>query len=169
MFASDQEIQLYKSGTLKLPEQKKPSPDAKKIAIIGGGPAGSTAAGDLADKGFAVTLYEARDSAGGMLYCGIPRYRLPKEILDYEVELIKRKGVTIHLNCSIGKDKSFSELKKEHDAVFTAAGITHEQVWIQHLPQQNQDFVVASYETSDPKQSFKLLATSTEPWAVKFR
>ena len=58
---------------------------------------------------------------------------------------------------------------KEHDAVFMAAGITHEQVWIQHLPQQNQDFVVASYETSDPEQSFKVLATSKEPWAVKFR
>ena len=58
---------------------------------------------------------------------------------------------------------------KEHDAVFMAAGITHEQVWIQHLPQQNQDFAVASYETSDPEQSFKVLATSNEPWAVKFR
>jgi len=54
---------------------------------------------------------------------------------------------------------------KEHDAVFMTAGITHEQVWIQHMPQQNQDFVVASYETSDPEQSFKVLATSKEPWA----
>ena len=59
---------------------------------------------------------------------------------------------------------------KEHDAVFMAAGITHEQVWIQHLPQQqNQDFAVACYETSDPEQSFKVLATSNKPWAVKFR
>ena len=58
---------------------------------------------------------------------------------------------------------------KEHDAVFMTAGITREQVWIQHMPQQNQDFVVASYETSDPEQSFKVLATSGEPWAVKFR
>jgi hypothetical protein len=58
---------------------------------------------------------------------------------------------------------------KEHDAVFMAAGITHEQVWIQHLPQQNQDFAVVCYETSDPEQSFKVLATSDEPWAAKFR
>ena len=58
---------------------------------------------------------------------------------------------------------------KEHDTVFKLAGISREQVWIQHLPQQNQDFVVASYETSDPEQSFKVLATSKEPWAVKFR
>ena len=58
---------------------------------------------------------------------------------------------------------------KEHDTVFRSAGISREQVWIQHLPQQNQDFVVASYETSDPEHSFKVLATSKEQWAVKFR
>ena len=58
---------------------------------------------------------------------------------------------------------------KEHDTVFMTAGITHEQVWIQHLPQQNQDFAVVCYETSDPEQSFKVLATSDEPWAAKFR
>ena len=59
---------------------------------------------------------------------------------------------------------------KEHDTVFMAAGISREQVWIQHMPQQqNQDFAIASYETSDPEQSFKVLATSNEPWAAKFR
>ena len=58
---------------------------------------------------------------------------------------------------------------EEHDAIFMTAGITHEQVWIQHLPQQNQDFAVVCYETSYPEQSFKVLATSKEPWAVKFR
>jgi hypothetical protein len=58
---------------------------------------------------------------------------------------------------------------KEHDAVFSDAGITREQVWIQHLPQQNQDFVIASYETNDPEESFKVLATSNKPWAAKFR
>ena len=121
-FASDQEIILYKTGRLKLPEQKNPLSDARKVAVVGGGPAGLTAAGDLADKGFAVTIYESRDSAGGMLYCGIPRYRLPKDILDYEVELIKRKGVKIVLNCTIGKNKTFSELKKENEAVFISAG-----------------------------------------------
>jgi hypothetical protein len=56
---------------------------------------------------------------------------------------------------------------KEHDAVFEAAGVSREQVWIQHLPQG--DFAVASYETNNPEQSFKVLATSNEPWAVKFR
>jgi hypothetical protein len=56
---------------------------------------------------------------------------------------------------------------KEYDAVFMTAGISREQVWIQHMPQQNQDFVVASYETSDPEQSFKVLAISKEPWGCK--
>ena len=56
---------------------------------------------------------------------------------------------------------------KEHDTIFKLAGISREQVWIQHLPQQNQDFVVASYETSDPEQSFKVLATSKEPWVER--
>ena len=58
---------------------------------------------------------------------------------------------------------------KEHDAVFKAAGITREQVWIQHFPEQEQDFAIASYETNNPEQSFKVLATSNEPWAIKFR
>ena len=121
-FASDREIEMYKSGMLKLPEPKNLPAEAKKIAIVGGGPAGLTAAGDLADKGFAVTIYESKESPGGMLYCGIPRYRLPKDILDYEVELIKRKGVKIILNCTIGRDKTISDLRKENKAVFISAG-----------------------------------------------
>src|SRR5919202_5489635 len=58
---------------------------------------------------------------------------------------------------------------KEHDDVFKAAGISREQVWIQYSSKQGGDFAVASYETDNPEQSFKVLATSNEPWAVKFR
>ncbi len=121
-FASDEEMKLYKSGELKLPEEKIPASNAKKIAIIGAGPAGLTAAGDLAEKGFAVTVYESRPSAGGMLLYGIPQYRLPKEILDFEVELIRRKGVTFLYNYAIGKDKTIDDLKKENDILFVSAG-----------------------------------------------
>jgi heterodisulfide reductase subunit A-like polyferredoxin len=121
-FASDQEIKLVKSGELAMPEGKTPAINAKKIAIIGAGSSGLTAAGDLADKGFAVTVYEAKNTAGGMLYWGIPQYRLPKDILDYEIELIRRKGVKIVLNCCIGKDKTITELQKENDAVYISAG-----------------------------------------------
>jgi heterodisulfide reductase subunit A-like polyferredoxin len=121
-FASDQEMNLVRSGELALPEQKTPTEKAKKVAIIGAGPAGLTCAGDLADKGFAVSVFEAREAAGGMLRWGIPQYRLPKDILDYEIDLIKRKGVTIVLNCSIGKEKTIAELQNEFDAVFVGAG-----------------------------------------------
>lgn len=121
-FASDEEMKLVKSGELVLPGEKSPSADAKKIAIIGAGPSGLTAAGDLADKGFSVTVYEEKDTPGGMLYWGIPQYRLPKEILDYEIELIRRKGVNIVLNCRIGKDKTMKELQKENNAVYISAG-----------------------------------------------
>jgi heterodisulfide reductase subunit A-like polyferredoxin len=121
-FASDEEMKLIRSGELALPEQKILPATAKKVAVIGAGPSGLTAAADLADKGFAVTIYEARDTAGGMLYWGIPQYRLPKEILDYEIELIKRKGVKIVLNCRIGKDKTIDELRNENEAVYISAG-----------------------------------------------
>jgi heterodisulfide reductase subunit A-like polyferredoxin len=121
-FAADQEMQAIKSGELALPDEKTPAGDAKKIAIIGAGPSGLTAAGDLADKGFAVTIYEARNTAGGMLYWGIPQYRLPKDILDHEIELIRRRGVKIELNCCIGKDKTIDELQSENDAVYISAG-----------------------------------------------
>ncbi len=121
-FASDEEMKLVKSGKLKLPEEKSPGPDAKKVAIIGAGPSGLTAAGDLADIGFAVTVYEAKSIAGGMLYWGIPQYRLPKDILDYEIELIRRRGVKIILNCAVGKDIGFDELEKQYDAIYISAG-----------------------------------------------
>ncbi len=121
-FASDEEMRLVKTGALALPEQKRPPAKAKKVAIIGAGPSGLTAAGDLANMGFDVTIYEAGNTAGGMLYWGIPQYRLPKEILDYEIELIRRRGVKIVLNCVIGKDKTFDELRKENSAVYISAG-----------------------------------------------
>jgi heterodisulfide reductase subunit A-like polyferredoxin len=121
-FAADQEIAMVKAGELALPEEKSPAANALKVAIVGAGPAGLTAAGDLAGKGFAVTVYEASDTAGGMLRWGIPPYRLPKDILAYEVELIRRRGVRIVLNCRLGKDKTMEELRKENAAVFISAG-----------------------------------------------
>jgi heterodisulfide reductase subunit A-like polyferredoxin len=121
-FASDEEIRMIKSGEITLPEERTIPPDAKKVAVIGAGPSGLTAAADLADKGIAVTVYESRNTAGGMLYWGIPQYRLPKEILDYEIELIRRRGVKIVLNCIVGKDISFGDLQKDFDAVYISAG-----------------------------------------------
>ena len=121
-FASDKEIEMLAAGKLTLPEEKTPAADAKKVAIIGGGPAGLTAANDLADAGFAVTVYEAMNAAGGMLRWGIPGYRLPKKVLDHEIEIIRRKGVKFVYNCRIGREVTIETLQKNNDAVFISAG-----------------------------------------------
>ncbi len=121
-FASDKEMELLAAGEITLPEEKKSAADAKKVAIIGAGPAGLTAANDLADAGFAVTVYESRNKAGGMLRWGIPEYRLPKKVLDHEIEIIRRKGVNFVYNCAAGKNITFEELRKNNDAVLITAG-----------------------------------------------
>ncbi len=122
-FASDKEMEMIESGEISLPEEKKPAPDVKKVAVIGSGPAGLTVADDLADRGFAVTVYEALPEPGGMLRWGIPEYRLPKKVLNHEIELIRRKGVTFVLKCRVGKEISIEEIRKENAAVFIAVGV----------------------------------------------
>ena len=121
-FASDKEIEMLEAGELALPEERIPALGAKKVAVIGAGPAGLTAAADLADAGFAVTVYEAMNAAGGMLRWGIPEYRLPKKILDREIELIRRKGVKFVYNCRIGQDIAFQSLRDDFDAILLSAG-----------------------------------------------
>jgi NADPH-dependent glutamate synthase beta subunit-like oxidoreductase len=111
-------MKMVRSGELSLPDEVSPSAGARKIAVVGAGPAGLTAAADLADRGYAVTVYEASPEAGGMLRWGIPAYRLPKDVLDYEVELIRRKGITFIYNTRVGKDISMDELQRENEAVF---------------------------------------------------
>lgn len=121
-FASDKEMVMLESGELSLPEEKMPPPDAKKVAVIGAGPAGLTVANDLAEAGFAVTVYEALGAAGGMLRWGIPEYRLPKKVLNHEIEIIRRKGVTFVYNCCVGEDITMGQLRRDNDAIFIAAG-----------------------------------------------
>ncbi len=123
-FASDKEVEILASGKVSLPPEKKSAADAKKVAVVGAGPAGLTVANDLADKGYAVTVYEAQPAAGGMLRYGIPEYRLPKKVLDHEVELIRRKGVRFVFNCRVGNDVPLDQLRKDNDAVFLGSGAT---------------------------------------------
>ena len=85
----------------------------KSVAIIGSGPGGLTAAHDLALNGYNVTIFESAQKPGGMLRTGIPSYRLPKDILDKEINDIEKLGVTIKTNVTIGTDKKLSELKRE--------------------------------------------------------
>ncbi len=94
----------------------------KKVAIVGGGPAGLAAANDLALRGHVVTVFEAQDDAGGMLRYGIPEYRLPRETLRKEIDYIRRLGVDIKTRVRVGKDISIADIRKEYDAVFVGAG-----------------------------------------------
>ncbi|MDH5405841.1 MAG: FAD-dependent oxidoreductase, partial [Candidatus Aminicenantes bacterium] len=117
-FLADWEL---KHGPLPLPTVEKPKKE--KVAIIGSGPAGLSAAHDLALMGYKVTIFEALPVAGGMLRTGIPAYRLPRDILDYEIKRITDLGVEIKLNTSIGKDLTIDDLKKKgYKAIFIAIG-----------------------------------------------
>lgn len=100
-----------------------------KVAIVGSGPSGLTAAGDLAKLGYDVTIFEALHEAGGVLMYGIPQFRLPKEIVQYEIEQLKELGVKIEPNIVIGRTYTVDELLEEEgfSAVFigTGAGLPH--------------------------------------------
>ncbi len=94
----------------------------EKIAVVGAGPAGLTAARDLALRGYKVTVFEELNKAGGMLYWGIPSYRLPRNILDGEIDDIRKLGVEIRLNTRIGKDIPVAQLQKDYDYIYLATG-----------------------------------------------
>ncbi len=94
----------------------------KQIAIIGAGPSGLSCAHDLALRGHAATIFESSHVFGGMLYQGIPEYRLPRKLLQQEIRFIEDLGVEIRSNVTIGKDIHFSDLMKQYDAVFIGAG-----------------------------------------------
>ena len=94
----------------------------KSVAIIGGGPSGLTAAYYLAKEGHKPVIYEAMPELGGMLRYGIPQYRLPKEVLNKEIETIRNMGVDMFTNIKIGRDVELSHLREKYDAVYVAIG-----------------------------------------------
>lgn len=102
----------------------RPEPNGHKVAVIGAGPAGLTCAGDLAKKGYAVTIYEALHLAGGVLVYGIPEFRLPKSIVQKEVDSLKALGVDVECNSVIGKVLTIDELMDDmgYEAVFIGSG-----------------------------------------------
>lgn len=101
-----------------------PSPQSsgKTVAVVGCGPAGLTAAGELARKGHAVTIFEALHDTGGVLRYGIPEFRLPKSIIDVEVARLVELGVNIECNVIIGKTLTIEQLRQQFDAVFIGNG-----------------------------------------------
>ncbi|WP_456450705.1 NADPH-dependent glutamate synthase, partial [Palaeococcus sp. (in: euryarchaeotes)] len=95
---------------------------SQKVAIIGAGPAGLTAAGELAKMGYKVTIFEALHEAGGVLMYGIPEFRLPKAVVKKELETLRRLGVEIKTDHIVGRTVTLEELLEEYDAVFIGSG-----------------------------------------------
>ena len=123
---------------------KKAAPTGKKIAVVGSGPAGLTCAGDLAKMGHQVTIFEALHAPGGVLMYGIPEFRLPKKIVETEVEYIKKLGVEIKYDIIVGQTITVEELQQQYDAVFigTGAGLPR---WL-NIPGENLDGVYSANE-----------------------
>ena len=115
-FVADYEVKHHK-------EMKVKAPKGKKVAVIGSGPAGLTCAGELAKKGYQVTVYEALHELGGVLTYGIPEFRLPKKIVGYEIENVKRLGVEFVTDVVIGKTLTIDDLFADgYCAVFIGSG-----------------------------------------------
>lgn len=125
-----------------IPEMAPPT--GKKAAIVGSGPAGLTVAGELAKWGHEVTIYEALHQPGGVLMYGIPEFRLPKAIVNAEVDYVKRLGVKIIYDAVIGRYLTVDQLLEEYDSVFlgTGAGLPY----FMHIPGENLNGVYSANE-----------------------
>jgi glutamate synthase (NADPH) small chain len=123
---------------------QQPTKNGKRVAIVGSGPAGLTAAGDLAKLGYDVVVYEALHAPGGVLMYGIPEFRLPKIIVHSEVDYIKKLGVRVDYDIVVGKTVTVPELLEEFDAIFigTGAGLPN---WL-NIPGENLDGVYSANE-----------------------
>ncbi|MEI6564751.1 MAG: FAD-dependent oxidoreductase [bacterium] len=122
MYKMGKEKVIYK----KLIDEKQPA-TGKTIAIVGAGPAGLTAAFYLARLGHAVTVYDGHKKAGGIMRYGIPAYRLPRDVMDKEVDFIKKLGVRFVFETQVGKDIALNTLAKQNDAVILAIGAQEDQ------------------------------------------
>jgi len=112
----------FEAGKRDIPVPPVGPDKGKKVGIIGGGPAGLECALELRKAGYGVTIYEAHDRLGGMLYVGIPAYRLPKEELARETAIVEKMGIEVKYNTRVGKDISAKEIYDKHDAVFIGVG-----------------------------------------------
>ena len=123
---------------------QKVAPTGKKIAVIGSGPAGLTCAADLAKLGHSVTVFESLHKTGGVLMYGIPEFRMPKTVVEAEIDYVKHLGVEIYPDMVVGKSIGVDELRKDFDAVFigTGAGLP----MFMHIPGENLNGVYSANE-----------------------
>lgn len=126
------------------PAQEHSAPTGKKVAVIGGGPAGLTVAADLVKLGHGVVIYEALHKMGGVLVYGIPEFRLPKKTVETEVDYLRRLGVEMVPNYVVGKTRTIDSLLEEFDAVFVGAGAG--LPWFNEMPGNNLNGVYSANE-----------------------
>jgi len=139
-FAADWE---RNSGKMAIPETEKAN--KVKVAVIGSGPAGLAAAGDLAKFGYDVTVFEALHEIGGVLKYGIPEFRLPNELVDTEIEVMRKMGIKFRVNFIVGKTASFDDLKKEgFQAFFVGSGAGLPR--FMNIPGENYNGIFSSNE-----------------------
>jgi glutamate synthase (NADPH/NADH) small chain len=119
-------------------------PTGRKVAIVGGGPAGLTAAADLIKAGHQVVIFEALHTMGGVLSYGIPEFRLPKKIVEREVNYLRRLGVEMCTDFVVGKTRSLDAMLEEYDAVFVATGAG--LPWFMEMPGNNFNGVYSANE-----------------------
>ena len=147
---------LFESMANRVASRKLPPTDLK-VAVVGAGPTGLTAAFYLAMAGYEVTVYDSRPLAGGMLRYALPDYRLPKDVLDREIELIRQVGVEFIFNTNVGVDITLNELDTHYNAVFLSIG-TWKESWV-YLPGTELQGVVPALtflEAAARKQESKL-------------
>jgi glutamate synthase (NADPH/NADH) small chain len=139
-FAADWE---RNSGKMAVPATDKPN--KIKVGVIGSGPAGLAAAGDLAKFGYDVTVFEALHEIGGVLKYGIPEFRLPNELVDTEIEIMRKMGIKFRTNFIVGKTASFDDLKKEgYQAFFVGSGAGLPR--FMNIPGENYNGIFSSNE-----------------------
>ncbi len=129
-------------GEMEMP--KRPAATGKKVAVVGGGPAGLTVAGDLIKLGHQVTIFEALHKMGGVLIYGIPEFRLPKAIVSREVDYLKKLGVEVITDFVVGKTRTVDSLLQEFDAIFIGSGAG--LPWFMDIPGENLNGIYSANE-----------------------
>ncbi len=137
----------------------------RKVAIVGSGPAGITCAGELAKRGYDVTVFEALHETGGVLVYGIPEFRLPKDLVAKEVENVKKLGVHIETNVIVGRSITIDELQEEYEAIFIGSGAGLPR--FMGIPGENLNGVYAANEFLTRVNLMKAYQFPNHPTPVK--